>query len=78
MSRGRERFVWEARVLPIGVPVAVAVGAAVWRRERRRPRRALSAAIGAVLLTAAASYVGAALEWELFERTYRREHGRDL
>ena len=78
MSRGRERFVWQARVLPIGVPVAVAVGAAVYRRERRRPRRALSAAVGAALLTVAASYLGAALEWELFERAYRHEHGRDL
>lgn len=78
MSRGRAHFVWEERVLPMGVPVAVAVGVAMYRRERRRPRRALSAAVGAALLTVAASYVGAALEWELFERAYRHEHGRDL
>ena len=78
MSRGREHFVWQARVLPIGIPVAVGVGAALLRRERRRPRRALSAAVGAALLTVAASWIGATLEWELFERAYRREHGRDL
>ena len=78
MSRGRERFVWQARVLPIGVPVAIGVGAAVFRRERRRPRRAFSAAIGAALVAVAASWIGATLEWELFERAYRHEHGRDL
>lgn len=78
MVHGRERFVWRERVLTVGLPLGAAVATAVWHSGRRRPRRALSAAVGAALAAVAVSYVGALVEWELFERSYRRETGRDV
>lgn len=76
LARGRDHFLWRERVLPIGMPLGAAIGAAVWTRERHRPRLAASMATGAVVAAVAVSFVGALIEWELFERGHRRATGR--
>lgn len=78
MSLGRSHFVWRDRVLPVGVPLGVLVGAAVWREDRRRGGPGLSPALGAALVTVAASGVAGLIEWRRFVRAYRQEAGRDL
>jgi hypothetical protein len=77
MTRGKHDFVWRQRVLAVGLPLGAAIGAVAWHRERRRPRRALSVASGAAMAAIAVSYIGALVEWELFERNYRRTSGRE-
>ena len=67
MVRGRDAFVWQGRVLPIGIPLAAAAGLLAWRSRRStRDTLALIAGIGA------ASYLEARVEWSFRRRAYRR------
>jgi hypothetical protein len=67
LVRGRNAFVFRARVLPIGAPLAIAAGVLIWRRNRSaRDTLALTAGVGL------ASYLEARLEWSLRRRAYRR------
>lgn len=72
MVRGRDAFVWQGRVLPIGLPLATAAGIIFWRRNRST-RDAFAAAAGVGL----ASYLEARAEWSLRRRAYRRRHRDD-
>ena len=64
---GRDAFVWQGRVLPIGIPLAAATGVFTWRR-RRSAIDALAVALGVGL----ASYVEARVEWSVLRRRYQR------
>jgi hypothetical protein len=67
LVRGRNAFVWQGRVLPIGIPLAAAAGLLAWRgRRSTRDTLAVIAGIGA------ASYLEARVEWSLRRRAYRR------
>jgi hypothetical protein len=70
--RGRDAFVWQGRVLPIGIPLAAAAGLLTWRR--RHSGRDTLAAITAVGLS---SYLEARVEWALRRRVYRRRRHAD-
>ena len=65
LVRGRNAFVWQGRVLPIGVPLAAAAGILTWR-SRRAGRDSLLAVAGIGL----ASYLEARVEWSLRRRAY--------
>jgi len=72
LVRGRNRFVWQGRVLPIGVPLAAAAGLVAWRRSRSaRDTLAVLAGVGV------ASYLEARVEWGLRRRAYRRRRDED-
>ena len=67
IARGRRAFVWQARVLPIGVPLGLALGTLTWQRQPRRRRRALGTALTVAGVAAggvALAYAAAALEWK--------------
>ncbi|HEY7232896.1 MAG TPA: hypothetical protein VH539_02050 [Gemmatimonadaceae bacterium] len=64
---GRDAFVWQGRVLPIGVPLAALAGVLTWRR-----RRSAIDAVAAALGVGIASYVEARVEWSVQRRRYRR------
>src|SRR4051812_37863934 len=59
LVRGRDRFVWAGRVLPLGVPLGAAAGLVVWKR-RRSARDAMLAAA----LTTTVTYFAARVEWQ--------------
>jgi hypothetical protein len=66
LVRGRKAFVWNGRVLPIGVPLAVGASAFVWRRRRSaRDTLAVALAVGAL------SYLEARVEWTVRRNAYR-------
>lgn len=67
LVRGRDAFVWQGRVLPIGIPLAAAAGLVTWRR-RGSARDSLAVLAGVGI----ASYLEARLEWRLRRRAYRR------
>ena len=67
LVRGRDAFVWQGRVHPIGVPLAAAVGLVTWQR-RRSARDTLAVLAGVGI----ASYIEARVEWSLRRRAYRR------
>lgn len=67
LVRGRNAFVWQGRVLPIGVPLAAAAGLFAWQR-RRSTRDTLAVLAGVGI----ASYLEARVEWSLRRRAYRR------
>jgi len=67
LVRGANAFVWQGRVLPIGVPLAAAAGLLTWR-QRRSTRDTLGVILGVSLL----SYLEARVEWGLRRRAYRR------
>jgi hypothetical protein len=67
LVRGRDAFVWQGRVLPIGVPLAAAAGLVTWQR-RRSARETLAVLAGVGI----ASYIEARVEWSLRRRAYRR------
>jgi len=70
--RGRNAFVWQGRVLPIGIPLAAAAGLVAWRRGRSaRDTLAVLAGVGV------ASYLEARVEWGLRRRAYRRRRDED-
>lgn len=72
LVRGRDAFVWQGRVLPIGVPLAVAAGLFTWQRRRStRDTLAMLAGVGI------ASYLEARFEWSLRRRAYRRRRDED-
>ena len=73
LARGRDVFVWRARMLPIGVPLGAATGLVVWRR-RRSATDALAAAVLATTLT----YLEARLEWKFRRAAYERRRSADL
>jgi hypothetical protein len=85
MNHGRRSFVLNERMLPVGLPLASLAGIVAYqvggagpsRRRRGRERRAL-AAIGAAATMVALSYGAALIEWELFEREYRRANDLDV
>ena len=65
--RGRKAFVWNGRLLPVGLPLAVGAGAFVWRRRRSaRDTLAIALAVGAL------SYLEARVEWSIRRSAYRR------
>ena len=70
--RGRDAFVWQGRVLPIGVPLAAAVGLVTWQR-RRSTRDTLTVLAGIGI----ASYLEARVEWSLRRRAYRRRRDEE-
>jgi hypothetical protein len=72
LVRGRQRFVWNGRVLPIGVPLSAAAGLVVWNR-----RRSARQAIVVAALTAATTYVAARIEWEMYRSSYARRRAAD-
>lgn len=72
LVRGRNAFVWNGRVLPIGVPLAAAAGLVTWQR-RRSSRDTLAVLAGIGL----ASYLEARIEWSLRRRAYRRRRDED-
>ena len=67
LVRGRDAFVWQGRVLPIGIPLAAAAGLVTWQR-RRSARDTLAVLAGVGI----ASYIEARVEWGLRRRAYRR------
>jgi hypothetical protein len=67
LVRGRNAFVWQGRVLPIGIPLAAAAGFVSWRRSRST-RDALTA----IVSIGVASYLEARVEWSLRRNAYRR------
>ena len=70
--RGRDAFIWQGRVFPIGVPLAVAAGLVTWRRSRSaRDTLAVLAGVGM------ASYLEARVEWSMRRRAYRRRRDED-
>jgi hypothetical protein len=64
---GRDAFIWQGRVLPIGMPLAAMTSVLTWRR-RRSVLDALAAALG----VGVASYIEARVEWSVYRRAYRR------
>jgi hypothetical protein len=72
LVRGRNTFVWQGRVLPVGVPLAAAAGLVTWQR-RRSSRDTLAVLAGVGI----ASYLEARIEWSLRRRAYRRRRDRD-
>jgi len=72
LVRGRDAFVWQGRVFPIGVPLAAAASLVAWRRGRSaRDTLAVLAGVGI------ASYLEARVEWSLRRRAYRRRRDED-
>jgi len=72
LVRGRNAFVWQGRMLPIGIPLAAAAGLLAWRgRRSARDTLAVFAGIGA------ASYLEARVEWSLGRRAYRRRRDEE-
>jgi len=72
LVRGRNAFVWRARVLPIGLPLAAAAGLLTWRGRRSgRDTFAVLAGFGV------ASYLEARVEWSLRRRAYQRRRDRE-
>lgn len=70
--RGRNAFVWNGRVLPLGLPLAAAAGLVTWQRRRSsRDAFAVLAGIGI------ASYLEARIEWSLRRRAYRRRRNEE-
>ena len=67
LVRGRNAFVWQGRVLPIGLPLAAAAGFLTWRR-RGSARDTIAAIAGFGL----ASYIEARVEWGVRRRAYQR------
>jgi hypothetical protein len=63
LVRGRDAFVWRARVLPIGLPVGVFAGALA-ARDMRRPGRAALVFGSTVVGVLAVAYAAAILEWQ--------------
>ena len=72
LVRGRDAFVWQGRMLPIGVPLAAAAGLVTWQR-RRSPRDTLAVLAGVGI----ASYLEARVEGSLRRRAYRRRRDED-
>jgi hypothetical protein len=70
--RGRNAFVWQGRVLPIGVPLAVAASLVAWQR-----RRSTRDTLGVLAGVGIASYLEARVEWSLRRRAYRRRRDQD-
>jgi len=71
LVRGRKAFVWNGRMLSIGVPLAVGAAAFVWRRRRSsRDSVAVALAMGAL------SYLEARVEWSMRRNSYRRRRER--
>lgn len=73
MRRGRRAFVWESRVVPIGIPLGLIAGVIAWRRTRHRVITA-----GAFAGVVAGSFAAALLEFERSRRLYRSVHGLDI
>ena len=73
LVRGRQRFVWNGRVLPVGVPLGAAAGLVVWNR-----RRSARQAIAVAALTAATTYFAARIEWEMRRAAYARRRASDF
>ena len=72
LVRGRKAFVWQGRVLPIGIPLAAGAGSFVWRRRRSAgDALAIAVAIGAL------TYLEARAEWTVRRRRYRRRRDAD-
>lgn len=72
LVRGRNAFVWQGRMLPIGVPLAAAAGLVTWQRRRStRDTLAIVAGVGI------ASYLEARIEWSVRQRAYRRRRDED-
>ena len=67
MARGRNAFVWRARVLPIGLPLSAAAGLVSWRR-----RRDVGETVAAALGMLGATLLVSRLEWEVRRRAYER------
>jgi hypothetical protein len=70
VARGKSVFVWEGRLLPVGLPLAALAGWVVWRRTRSEAR-AFAAAAG----TLAGTFAAAQLEWKVQRRRHRKLHG---
>lgn len=70
LVRGRDMFVWQGRVLPIGLPLAAAAGVLAWRRNR-----SAQGTLAAIAGVGIASYLEARVEWRLRRRAYRRRRG---
>jgi hypothetical protein len=70
--RGRDRFVWRGRVVPLGIPLAAAAGVLTWRRGRST-RETLAAIAGVGI----ASYLEARVEWSVRRRAYVRRRDRN-
>ena len=73
LVRGRNRFVWNGRVLPIGVPLGAATGLVVWSR-----RRSMRQAIAFAALATATTYFAARIEWEMHRASYARRRDQDF
>ena len=67
LVRGRDAFVWQGRVLPIGLPLAAAAGVLAWRRNRSI-RDTVFAGAGIGIL----AYLEARVEWSMRRRAYGR------
>ena len=72
LVRGRNAFVWQGRVLPIGIPLAAAAGLLTWR-SRRSTRDTLFTIAG----IGVASYLEARVEWSIRRRAYRRRRDEE-
>ena len=72
LVRGRNAFVWQGRVVPIGIPLAAAAGILVWRRNR-----STFDTLAALAGVGVASYLEARVEWSLRRRAYRRRRDRE-
>jgi hypothetical protein len=73
LVRGRNRFIWNGRVLPIGVPLGAATGLVVWNR-----RRSMRQAIAFAALATATTYFAARIEWEMYRASYARRRDEDF
>lgn len=72
LARGRARFVWGGRVLPVGIPLGAAAGLVAWKR-----RRSARDAVVALALTTTVTYFAARVEWELRRSAYTRRRAED-
>lgn len=70
ISRGRDMFVWQSRVLPIGLPLGIVAGLLAARSARRKGLLAFGATVAGV---AALTVLEASMEWELGRRAYYDE-----
>jgi len=69
VRHGRSAFVWNARVLPMGIPLGLLAGYLAWRRSRSE-----AAAVGTFAGVVLGSYGLGVLEFERYRRTYRAMH----